>query len=60
MPSVINFCKKYRLEITVISVLVLLPIIEPIFEVCVDCLFTTGNVVGTWVRNVSANGVFCR
>jgi hypothetical protein len=59
MSTVINICKKYKTEIAVICVLLLIPIIEPIFEVLVEILFTTGNVVGTWVRKVSEIGYFC-
>lgn len=59
MSIVINFCKKYKMELTVVSVLLLIPVIEPIFEILVETLFTTGNVVGTWVRKVSETGYFC-
>ena len=59
MPNVIHFCKKYKTELSVILVLLALPIIEPIFEVLVDILFTTGQAVGTWVRSVSS-GLICQ
>ena len=59
MSVVIDFFKKYKMEITIVCVFLLIPVIEPIFEVLVETLFTTGNVVGTWVRKVSETGYFC-
>lgn len=59
MLYVTGFLKKYKTEISVILVLLLIPVIEPIFEVLVNVLFTTGQVVGTWVRAVSG-GLICQ
>lgn len=58
MLSVKLFLQKYKLELMVILVLLLIPFIEPIFEVLVDCIFTTGRYIGTWIRNVSV-GKMC-
>lgn len=59
MLHLIQFCKKYKTELSVIIVLLAIPVIEPIFEVLVDVLFTTGQAVGTWVRSVS-NSLLCK
>lgn len=58
MLSVKLFLQKYKLELMVILVLLLIPFIEPIFEVLVDCIFTIGRYIGTWIRNVSV-GKMC-
>lgn len=57
MSNVVNFFKKYKIEVSVVLVLLLIPVIEPIFEVVVNTLFTAGTVVGTWVRTVSSGGI---
>lgn len=57
MSNVVNFLKKYKTEVSVVLVLLLIPVIEPIFEAVVDTLFTTGAVVGTWIRTVSSSGI---
>lgn len=57
MSHVVNFLKKYKTELSVVLVLLLIPIIEPIFEVVVKTLFTYGTVVGTWVRTISSGGI---
>ena len=59
MPYVTEFLKKYKTEISVVLVLLLIPVIEPIFEVLVNVLFTTGQAAGTWVRAVSG-GLICQ
>lgn len=60
MSNIVDFLKKHKLEITVVAVLVAIPVLEPLLEVLVDCLFTTGRYVGTWIRQVSSVGGFCR
>lgn len=52
------FIDKYKIELSVILILLLIPVIEPIFEVLVECLFTTGKYVGTWIRSISS-GYLC-
>lgn len=58
MLNVKSFLKKYKIELSIILVLLLIPVLEPILEVLIDCLFTTGQYVGTWVRGVSS-GYLC-
>ena len=57
MLNIKLFLQKYKIEIMVVLVLLLIPVIEPIFEVLVDCIFTTGRYVGTWVRSVSSGKI---
>lgn len=59
MSNIVGFVKKYKVEMMVVVVLLSIPILEPLFEVLIDCLFTTGRYVGTWVRQVSIGG-FCQ
>lgn len=58
MSDVILFLKKYKIEIYIIVVLLLVPFLEPIFEVIVECLFNVGRYIGTWIRGIS-EGYLC-
>ena len=59
MSVIISFFKKYRIEVMTIIVLLSIPVIEPVFEVIVQTLFTIGNVVGSWVRIITETRTFC-
>lgn len=59
MSNIVEFIKKHRIELSVILLLLLIPILEPIFEVLVECLFTMGQYVGSWVRTIGTGG-FCK
>lgn len=52
--QLIESAKKYRKEIIGLS---LLAICMPLIEVLIKIIFTYGTYVGTFIRNISENGV---
>ena len=52
--SLVENVKKYKKEILTVTALM---IFMPLIEVLVKIIFTYGNIVGTFIRNVIENGV---
>ncbi len=56
--SILEYFKKNRKNIIVITVLLLSPFILPLVTTLIEIIYNYGTYVGTFVRSISA-GIIC-